>query len=43
MREKWRGQAPTGDLIDAKTGEVVVKAGEKITARKARELAENGL
>ena len=38
VREKWRGTAPTSDLIDAKTGDVVVKAGEKITARKAREL-----
>ncbi|MGI9421865.1 MAG: DNA-directed RNA polymerase subunit beta [Hyphomicrobiaceae bacterium] len=43
VREKWRGMAPTSDLVDAKTGEVVVKAGEKITARKARELAEGGL
>jgi DNA-directed RNA polymerase subunit beta len=30
--------APSSDLIDAKTGEVVVKAGEKITARRARDL-----
>jgi DNA-directed RNA polymerase subunit beta len=43
VREKWRGNAPTEDLVDAKTGEVVVKAGEKITARKARELSEGGL
>ncbi|MEM7750704.1 MAG: DNA-directed RNA polymerase subunit beta, partial [Pseudomonadota bacterium] len=43
VREKWRGTAPSTDLVDAKTGEVVAKAGEKITARKARELAENGL
>ncbi len=43
VREKWRGTAPTADLVNAKTGEVVVKAGEKITARRARELAENGL
>ena len=41
--EKMRGMTPTADLADAKTGEVVVKAGEKITARKARELAEGGL
>ena len=34
---------PLGDLIDAKSGDVVAKAGEKITARKARELAEAGL
>ena len=41
--EKMRGMTPLADLVDAKTGEVVVKAGEKITARKARELAEGGL
>ena len=41
--EKFRGTAPISDLADAKTGEVVVKAGEKISAKKARELAEGGL
>jgi DNA-directed RNA polymerase subunit beta len=41
--EKMRGMTPLSELADAKTGEVVIKAGEKITARKARELAENGL
>src|SRR5690606_32104181 len=41
--EKMRGMTPMGDLADAKTGEVVIKGGEKITARKARDLAENGL
>ncbi|MEM7775141.1 MAG: DNA-directed RNA polymerase subunit beta [Pseudomonadota bacterium] len=40
IKEKWRGNAPTSDLIDAKTGEVVGKAGEKITARRARDLVE---
>ena len=34
---------PSADLVDAKSGEVVAKAGEKITARRARELAEGGL
>ena len=43
MPEKMRGTTPLADLVDAKSGEVVLKAGEKITARKARELAENGL
>ncbi len=43
MPEKMRGMTPAADLADAKTGEVVVKAGEKITARRARELAEGGL
>jgi len=41
--EKMRGLTPSADLINAKTGEVVVKAGEKITARRARELGEEGL
>jgi len=41
--EKMRGMTPVGDLADAKTGEVLIKAGEKITARKARELAKGGL
>ena len=43
VAEKMRGMTPQADLADAKTGEVVIKAGEKITARKARELAEGGL
>ena len=38
-----RGTTPTADLIDAKSGEVVAKAGEKINARRAREIAENGV
>jgi len=41
--EKLRGMTPASDLADAKTGEVVIKGGEKITARKARELAKGGL
>ncbi len=41
--EKLRGLTPTADLVDAKSGEVVVKAGEKITAKRARELGEAGL
>jgi len=41
--ERMRGTAPAADLVDAKTGEVVVHAGEKITARKARELSQSGL
>jgi DNA-directed RNA polymerase subunit beta len=41
--EKMRGITPVADLVDAKTGETVAKAGEKITARRARELAEDGL
>jgi DNA-directed RNA polymerase subunit beta len=41
--EKMRGTTPLADVIDAKSGEVVAVAGEKISARKARDLAESGL
>ena len=41
--QRFRGVKMTYDLIDAKTGKVIVKEGEKITPRKARELAESGL
>ena len=43
IAEKMRGMTPVADLVDAKSGEVVVKAGEKITAKRARELSEDGL
>jgi DNA-directed RNA polymerase subunit beta len=43
VAEKMRGMTPIADLVDAKSGEVVAKAGEKITAKRARELAEEGL
>src|SRR3990172_821136 len=43
MAEKMRGMSPLADLMDARSGDVVAKAGEKLTARKARELAEGGL
>ncbi len=43
MPEKMRGMTPLSDLMDARTGDVVAKGGEKLTARKARELAENGV
>ncbi len=41
--EKMRGMTPASDMIDAKTGEVIAKAGEKITARRAREIGESGV
>jgi len=41
--EQYRGVKATVDLVDAKTGKVVVEAGTKITPRKARLLAEDGL
>jgi DNA-directed RNA polymerase subunit beta len=38
--ERFRGVKLVHDLIDAKTGKVVAEAGEKITPRKAKQLAE---
>jgi len=40
---RMRGMQATSDLVDAKTGEVVLEAGKKMTARTARQLAEKGL
>ncbi len=42
-QKKFRGLTPSSDFMDSKTGEVLLKAGEKVTARRARELAESGL
>ena len=39
----WRGQKPTHDVVDADTGEVIFKAHEKITPRKANKAAKDGL
>jgi DNA-directed RNA polymerase subunit beta len=41
--EARKGSKPIFDLIDAKTGKVVIEAGQKISPRKARMLAEEGL
>lgn len=41
--QRYRGQKPTVDLIDAKTKQVVVEAGKKITPRLARKIAEDGV
>ena len=41
--ERMKGVKVTNDLIDADSGEVVVEAGRKLTARSARQLAEKGL
>ncbi|MFN3745210.1 MAG: DNA-directed RNA polymerase subunit beta [Hyphomicrobiaceae bacterium] len=41
--EKMRGVTPAADIVDAKSGNVVAKAGEKISVRRARELAESGV
>ncbi|MDR1982758.1 MAG: DNA-directed RNA polymerase subunit beta [Holosporaceae bacterium] len=40
---QWSGIKPENDLIDAKTGKVVVSAREKITSRLAKKLKEEGL
>ncbi|MBV8939370.1 MAG: DNA-directed RNA polymerase subunit beta [Alphaproteobacteria bacterium] len=41
--ESFRGVKLTHDLVDARSGKTVVKAGEKITPRNAKKLAEDGL
>jgi len=43
VKDKWRGVTPHADLLDAKTGDVVFPAGEKITAKKSREVEQAGL
>jgi DNA-directed RNA polymerase subunit beta len=41
--ERWRGAKPIFDLVDEKTGRVVAPGGEKISARQANKLAEDGV
>src|SRR3546814_7227100 len=41
--ERMRGVKLAQDLIDAKTGEAVAEAGQKITPRLAKKLVEGGL
>jgi DNA-directed RNA polymerase subunit beta len=41
--ERYRGVKPASDLVDAKTGNVVVEAGTKVTPRLARKLADEGV
>jgi DNA-directed RNA polymerase subunit beta len=41
--ERMKGFKATNDLLDAKTGKVVLEAGKKLTVRTARQLAEKGL
>jgi DNA-directed RNA polymerase subunit beta len=40
---RMRGYKAVNDMIDADTGEIVLEAGKKLTARQARQLAEKGL
>ncbi|HKX91107.1 MAG TPA: DNA-directed RNA polymerase subunit beta [Sphingomicrobium sp.] len=41
--EAWRGQKPNHDVADADSGEVIFKANEKITPRRANQVAKDGL
>ena len=41
--DAWRGQKPTHDVVDADSGEVVFKLGEKVTPRRANQAAKDGL
>ena len=41
--ERMRGVTLIGELLNAKNGDVLVDAGEKITARKAREIGKSGV
>ncbi|KUO50899.1 MAG: DNA-directed RNA polymerase subunit beta [Sphingomonadales bacterium BRH_c42] len=43
IAEQWRGQKPAFSLIDAKTGEEVFAAGQKISPRAANKAAKDGL
>jgi DNA-directed RNA polymerase subunit beta len=41
--DRLRGVKLTHDLIDAKSGNVLLEAGEKVTPRQARKIAEDGV
>src|ERR1700709_2186891 len=41
--ERWRGVKPNFDLVDAKPGKVLAPAGQKVAARMANKLAEDGV
>ncbi len=43
ISEQWRGQKPAFDIVDAKSGEVVFAAGQKISPRGATKAAKDGL
>ena len=38
VADKWRGSKPNFDLVNAKSGEVIVESGKKITPRLVRQL-----
>ena len=43
VAENWRGQKPAFDIVDAKSGEVVFAAGQKISPRAAAKSEKDGL
>ena len=43
VSENWRGQKPGFDVVDAKSGEVVFPASQKISPRAATKAAKDGL
>ncbi|MEM0986305.1 MAG: DNA-directed RNA polymerase subunit beta [Pseudomonadota bacterium] len=40
--EEWKGAKPEFDIVDASSGEVIAPAGKKVTALKAKRMAEAG-
>lgn len=40
--ERVRGTRPSFDLVNAETGEIITKAGDKVTPRLVKQLAEKG-
>jgi DNA-directed RNA polymerase subunit beta len=40
--ERVRGTRPTFDLVDAATGEIIAKAGDKVTPRSVKKLIDEG-
>ncbi len=43
LGESFKGQKLDQDVVDARTGEIVIAAGTKVTARTIRKLEEDGL
>ena len=43
IADTWRGQKPTFDIVDAKSGEVVFAAGQKVTPRASNKAEKDGL
>src|SRR5881628_1037378 len=43
VAEQWRGQKPNHDVVDADSGEIIFKANEKITPRRANQAAKDGV